>query len=64
LDLFDQLKDKTRITIIKEVPFSDLETNNQFLIDIKDKNSNILESIKVDMTPEIKKVTLIIDVKK
>ena len=64
LDLFDRLKDKTRVTIIKEVPFKNKVAAGQFLIDIKDKDSNLLESIKVDITPEIKKVTLIIDVKK
>ena len=63
-DLFDRLKDKTRLTIIKEVPFASKGTDGQFLIDIKDRDSNLLESIKVDITPEIKKVTLIIDVKK
>jgi hypothetical protein len=64
IDLFDQLKDKTRVTIIKEVSFKGKEADDQFLIDIKDKNSRIMESIKVNITPEIKKVTLIIDVKK
>jgi len=59
LDLLEQLKDKTRITVIKKIPAS----NPQLFIDIKDKDYNLLESIKVDMTQETKKVTLILDVK-
>ena len=62
LDLFEQLKDKTRVTLIKGVKVKGPDA--QLLIDIKDGDSNLLESLKVKITPEIKKVTLILDVKK
>ncbi len=62
LDLFEQLKDKTRLTLIKEVAVKGPDA--QLLIDIKDRDSKLLESINVKITPEIKKVTLILDVKK
>ncbi len=62
MDLFEQLKDKTRVTLIKEVSVKGPDA--QLLIDIKDGDSNLLESLKVKITPEIKKVTLILDVKK
>lgn len=60
LDLFDQLKDKTRVTVIRKVDIKD----SQFLIEIKDNDSNVLDTVRVDITPETKKVTLILDVKK
>jgi len=62
MDLFEQLKDKTRLTLIKEVPVKGPDA--QLFIDIKDRDSNLLESFRVKITPEIKKVTLILDVKK
>ena len=62
MDLFEQLKDKTRVTLIKDVSVKGPDV--QLLIDIKDGDSNLLESLKVIITPEIKKVTLILDVKK
>jgi GTPase SAR1 family protein len=62
MDLFEQLKDKTRLTVIREVPVKG--PDGQLLIDIKDSDSNLLESVKVKITPEIKKITLILDVKK
>jgi signal recognition particle receptor subunit beta len=62
MDLLEQLKDKTRLTVIREVPVKD--TDAQLFIDIKDRDSNLLESVNVKITPEIKKVTLILDVKK
>ncbi len=62
MDLFEQLKDKTRLTVIKTVPVKGPDA--QLLIDITDGDSNLLESVKVKITAEIKKVTLILDVKK
>jgi signal recognition particle receptor subunit beta len=62
MDLFEQLKDKTRLTVIREVPAKGPDA--QLLIDIKDGDSKLLESLKVKITPEIKKITLILDVKK
>jgi hypothetical protein len=62
MDLFEQLKDKTRLTIIREVPVKGPDA--PLLIEIKDRDSNLLESVTVKITPEIKKVTLILDVKK
>lgn len=60
LELFERLKDKTRLTILKNIPMTDPE----FVIEIKDKNSNVLDTLQVRLSPEIKKVSLIIDVKK
>jgi signal recognition particle receptor subunit beta len=60
MDLFDRLKDKTRVTVIRTVPVED----SKLIIDIKDKDSLMLDSIHVKITPETKKVTLILDVKK
>lgn len=60
LELFDQLKDKTRVTVIRAVAVKD----QQFMIEIKDKDANVLDNVRVEITPETKKVTLIIDVKK
>jgi signal recognition particle receptor subunit beta len=62
MDLFEQLKDKTRLTLIRAVPVKGPDA--PLLIEIKDGDSNLLESINVKITPEIKKVTLILDVKK
>lgn len=62
MDLFEQLKDKTRLTVIRAVPAKGPDA--QLLIDIKDGDSKLLESLKVKITPEIKKITLILDVKK
>ena len=59
LDLLDQLKDKSRVAVIKEVNLS----SPRLIIDIKDKNSNLLESVDLTVTPETKKVTLILDIK-
>jgi hypothetical protein len=60
LDLLEQLEDKTRLTIIKTLPVRE----PQLFIDIKDKNSNLLESVKVNIEPQTKKVTLILDIEK
>jgi hypothetical protein len=62
MDLFEQLKDKTRLTLIREVPVKGPDA--PLIIEIKDRDSNLLESLNVKITPEIKKVTLILDVKK
>jgi len=64
LDIFDQFKDKSRLTIIKAVPVKEKGSDTHLFIDVKDKDSNLLESVKVQVTPEIKKITLILDVKK
>lgn len=60
LDLFERLKDNTRLTVIKKVHAKDSE----LIIDIKDKDSRVLESIKIIINPETKKVNLILDVEK
>ncbi len=62
MDLFEQLQDKTRLTVIRAVPVKGPDA--QLLIDIKDGDSKLIESLKVKITPQIKKVTLILDVKK
>ncbi|MCK4836089.1 MAG: hypothetical protein KAT17_05610, partial [Candidatus Aminicenantes bacterium] len=60
LNLLNTMEDKSRITIIKKIPLNE----SQLSIEVKDSHSNILESVKLDLHPEIKKITLILDVKK
>jgi len=60
LDIFERLKDKTRVTVIRNLPITD----SSFYIEIKDKELNLLDTVKVDITRETKKVTIILDVKK
>ena len=59
LDMFERMKDKTRVTVIRKINVKE----NQVLVDIKDKDSNILDTIKVDISKDTKKITLILDVK-
>lgn len=59
LDLFDRLKDKSRVTVIKEIPAS----GNRITVDIKSAD-DIVESLDITITPETKKITLILDLKK
>lgn len=60
LDIFDRLKDKTRVTVIKDIPIND----PTLIIDVKGADLRLLDSFQVEITPETKKVTLIFDVKK
>ncbi len=63
LDLLDKFKDASRLTIIKKMnkfPGKD----SPIIIEVKDNDSNLLEPIEVKVTPEIKKITIILDVKK
>lgn len=61
LDLLDKLKDESRVTIIKKIKKSS-EKDTPVTIEIKDKDVNLLEPIKVIITPGTKKITLILDV--
>jgi len=56
--LLDQLKDNSRITIIKKVKLK----NPTFTISVSDNSSKILENVDVKVTSETKKVTLILDI--
>ncbi len=58
-DVLKKFEDQTRIAVIRRVPLQD----PQLFIDIKDKNGKILESVELYVNPEIKKVTVILDVK-
>lgn len=60
LDLLNTMEDKSRITVIKKIPMK----NSRLDIDVKDADANILESINLDVNPEVKKITLILDVTK
>ena len=60
LDLLNTMDDKSRITVIKKISLNE----PQLGIEVKDSHSNILESVNLDLNPEIKKITLILDVKK
>jgi signal recognition particle receptor subunit beta len=56
--LLDQLKDNSRITIIKRIKLKD----PSFTISVSDKNAKNLQNVDVQVTPETKKVTLILDI--
>jgi hypothetical protein len=58
-DVLKKFEDQTRIAIIRKIPLKD----PQLFIDIKDKNGNILEKVELYVNPDIKKVTVILDVK-
>jgi len=60
LKILNDLNDNTRQTIIKKIKFK----NSENIIEIKDTESNILDSFKLKISPETKKITIIIDVKK
>ncbi len=63
LDLLNKFKDASRLTIIKKMkklPGKD----SPIIIEVKDNDSNLLEPIEVKVTPETKKITIILDVKK
>jgi signal recognition particle receptor subunit beta len=60
LDILNRLKDNTRVTVIREVSVAE----QPLLIEIKDKNARLLDTVKVEISPDTKKVTLILDVKK
>lgn len=59
IDLLDRLKDKRRVTVIRKVKFN----GEKMVIAVKDSNANLLDNIEVEISPETKKVTLILDVK-
>lgn len=59
-DVLKKFEDQTRIAVIRKVPLQD----PQLFIDIKDKNGKVLETLELYVNPEIKKVTVILDVKK
>lgn len=59
-NILDNLGDKSRITILKKISLKEPE----LLIELKDKNSNLLDSMDFEINPEVKKITIILDVKK
>jgi signal recognition particle receptor subunit beta len=60
LDLLHTMEDRSRITVIKKIPLKESELS----IQVRDSQANILESIDIDVKPEIKKIMLILDVEK
>ena len=58
-DVLKKFEDQTRIAIIRKVSLKD----PQLFIDVKDKNGNVLEKVELYVNPDIKKVTVILDVK-
>ncbi len=62
LAILDQFKDTSRITVIKKLNKLPKE-NSPITIQIKDNENNLLEPIEVQLTPGVKKITLILDVK-
>jgi len=61
LDILESLEDKSRVTVLKKLR---LDTSDALSIEIKDNGNNILDTIHLEIKPEIKKITLILDVKK
>lgn len=59
-NLIENLEDKSRITVIKKISANESPLN----VIIKDNDSKILESFKLDIHSEVKKITIILDVKK
>jgi len=59
LDLLERMADQSRITVLKKIPKVDSDLN----IDIKDKDGNLLECIRVYPTGKTKKITIIVDLK-
>jgi len=63
LDLLNRFKDASRVTVIKKMkklPGKD----SPVIIEVKDNESNLLEPIEIKITPDTKKITIILDVKK
>jgi hypothetical protein len=59
-NFIDNLSDNSRITVIKKINVNESPLN----IEIKDNESKILESFNLDINSEVKKITIILDVKK
>ncbi len=57
--VLDNLGDDSRITVLKKISLKKPE----LFIELKDKNSNLLDSIDLEINPKIKKITIILDVK-
>ena len=63
LDLLNRFKDASRVTVIKKM--KKLPGNDSpVIIEVKDNESNLLEPIEIKITPDTKKITIILDVKK
>lgn len=58
-DILDSFENKSRITILKKISLK----NPHLSIELKDKNSNSIESIELETKPETKKITIILDIK-
>jgi len=59
-ELLDNLGDKTRMTMIKKIRLKD----SKLQIELKDSDAQILDSLNITIDPDIKKITLILDVKR
>jgi GTPase SAR1 family protein len=59
-NLIDNLEDKSRMTIIKNISVNESPLH----VEIKDSDSKMLESFNLDVNSDIKKITIILDVKK
>lgn len=59
-EVLDNLGDKTRMTMIKKIRLKD----SKLRVDLKNSDAQIIDSLHIDIDPEIKKITLILDVKR
>lgn len=57
-DVLKKFEDQSRIAVIRKISLKD----PQLFIDVKDKNGNVLEKVELYVNPEIRKVTVILDV--
>lgn len=60
LDILEKLEDKTRMTLLRRIAIKD----SRLAILIKDKDATTLDSLDLKIDPEVKKVTLILDLKR
>jgi signal recognition particle receptor subunit beta len=59
-EVLDNLGDRTRMTMIKKIRLKD----SGLQVELKDSSSQLIDSLNLKIDPEIKKITLILDVKR
>ena len=59
-DILDSFEDKSRLTVLKKISLKD----QNITIEVKDKDSTLTDPIQLDVDKEVKKITIILDIKK
>ncbi|MCP4220066.1 MAG: hypothetical protein GY765_35875, partial [bacterium] len=62
ISLLDSLGDESRLTLLKKIKRP--KKGSPIIIEIKDNDSLLLEPLEIKVSPGVKKITLILDVKK